>query len=243
MVSDSKGKGLRVKLPEKEYLSFVELAEKWRCQPSDLFHLIATAKIIPSLFLDGKFPVLMAKPWTEDTDELHISPLHISGNGEAMQSEYVDGIYYLPMGRRDINNSSRLNFPYAFESREIEECGIGYSPGESIEIEYQPMSGQVHTSHNVIFVREEIERFERDHTLPATPYGVVREPTEKPLGARERNTLLRIIHALAKSDGLDLSHPHKAAESIKATLDILECGMSIDTIAAKLKEAREILNR
>lgn len=65
------------------------------------------------------------------------------------------------------------------------------------------------------------------------------EKTEKPLTTRERNTLLKIIGALCKAQELDLSKPYKAAESIKSNLELMGSSMSIETIAAKLEEAKK----
>ncbi|NMM38568.1 MAG: hypothetical protein HHJ09_13905 [Glaciimonas sp.] len=62
---------------------------------------------------------------------------------------------------------------------------------------------------------------------------------DKPLSTRERNTLLKIIGALCKAQELDLSKPYKAAEIIRNNLELVGNSMSIETIAAKLEQAKK----
>lgn len=67
--------------------------------------------------------------------------------------------------------------------------------------------------------------------------------TEKPLTTNERNSLLTIIGLMAK-DGYrdDLSKPYSLASSIQSVADSLGINISDDTIAKKLKAAKEILD-
>lgn len=66
---------------------------------------------------------------------------------------------------------------------------------------------------------------------------------EKPLGQRERNTLLTIIGALCTEHKVDLSKPFKAAESVCRTLELAGQSLKTDTIAKKLKEAHALLGK
>lgn len=65
---------------------------------------------------------------------------------------------------------------------------------------------------------------------------------EKQFSTTERNTLLTIIGLMAK-DGYrnDLNQPHALAKEIKKAADLLGIRISDDTIAYKLKEAKNIL--
>ncbi len=60
---------------------------------------------------------------------------------------------------------------------------------------------------------------------------------EKSLGTKERNTIARIIAALAAIADLDLSQPHKAAQVIENQTQTLGIRVSNDTIVKWLKEA------
>ena len=65
---------------------------------------------------------------------------------------------------------------------------------------------------------------------------------DKPLGQRERLTLLKIIRALAREANIDISKPSKAAESISATTDTFKSGrVAPRTIAGHLKKIQEEL--
>ena len=68
------------------------------------------------------------------------------------------------------------------------------------------------------------------------------EPVEKRLDTRERTTLLQIIAVLSAEAKLDLTKHSKAAETLQAmgASHGLELPMKKDTIAGKLKEARDI---
>lgn len=63
-----------------------------------------------------------------------------------------------------------------------------------------------------------------------------------PVNPKERNTLLTIIGVMAKDGyGHDLNRPYEAAKEIKEAADKLGIKISDDTIANKLKEAKNIL--
>lgn len=60
---------------------------------------------------------------------------------------------------------------------------------------------------------------------------------DKPLGSRERNTLLKMIKALCAAQGLNLKQPYKDAEIIKNQIELLGGSLSLETIAGKLEQA------
>jgi hypothetical protein len=68
------------------------------------------------------------------------------------------------------------------------------------------------------------------------------EPVEEKLDTRERTSLLQIIAVLAKEADLDLTKHSKAAETLQAmgAQHGLELPKKKDTIANKLKEARDL---
>jgi hypothetical protein len=67
-------------------------------------------------------------------------------------------------------------------------------------------------------------------------------PDDKPLGERERASLLCIIGALAKMAPLDISQPYKAASQVEATLSEEGVTLAPRTIGDHLKAVPEALH-
>jgi hypothetical protein len=67
--------------------------------------------------------------------------------------------------------------------------------------------------------------------------------TRKPLGARERSTLLTIVAALAKAAGIDVSKPSKAGVAIEAMTTDLGARVSARAIEDHLKDIPDALER
>ncbi len=186
-----------MRLPEKDYLTFDELAEKWKCSSRDLFHLIATLKIIPSIFLSGKFEMLTAK--LDCTHgELNIYPLSDFNSGASMRAAYVNEICYLAWGCRSIGVSNRYVFPYASENREIAEFSIVYPLEQGIAIEYNQVANEVHTSDYVFFLREEILYFEHKYMQSAIKTEPPSNQAAYPWGSHNTNLLTQLSNAAVK---------------------------------------------
>ncbi len=66
---------------------------------------------------------------------------------------------------------------------------------------------------------------------------------DKPLGARERHTLLKMIIGLAKLAKVDLSHPSSHAAAIESATTDLGVRVPERTVAKKLKEADDHLQQ
>ncbi|MEJ8855804.1 hypothetical protein WKW79_14570 [Variovorax robiniae] len=62
---------------------------------------------------------------------------------------------------------------------------------------------------------------------------------EKPIGTKERNTLLAIIAVLCKDAGYDLGKAAKTAASIQASADLMKISIGETTIEGHLKKARD----
>ncbi len=71
-------------------------------------------------------------------------------------------------------------------------------------------------------------------TIPSTKDGMTSD-LDKPMGNRERRTLLVIIAALAKDLGIDIAHPSAAAASIEASTIKTGGRIAARTIEEKLK--------
>jgi hypothetical protein len=81
-------------------------------------------------------------------------------------------------------------------------------------------------------------------TIPAAPSDAAPgDALEKPLGERERATLLTIIAALAEPAGIDLSKPSKAGEAIEALTTAKGARVSARTVENHLKRIPDALER
>ena len=76
--------------------------------------------------------------------------------------------------------------------------------------------------------------------VPAPPTPVAVNDLDKPLGERERTTLLTIIAALADFAKLDLRHPSKAAQSIESMTSHIGARISARAIENHLKRTLEL---
>jgi len=91
----------------------------------------------------------------------------------------------------------------------------------------------------------DLQRFESDHLgrmqsqEPSPAAGEV----DKPLGERERATLLIIIAALCKETGIDISKPAKAAQTIERAISHLGVTVAARTIADHVNRIPEALER
>ena len=85
---------------------------------------------------------------------------------------------------------------------------------------------------DIVMMREEVER--------------IQEPTSthrnKPLGAKERGSLLTIIGALAEAANIDLSKPHKAGQTLEAMLSQKGVKLGARTIGDHLKDVRNAMD-
>ena len=78
---------------------------------------------------------------------------------------------------------------------------------------------------------------------PSLKPGGATDTLDKPLGERERVTLLTIIDALAHEIGIDISMPSKAGSIIEALTDKLGARVSARTIENHLKRIQDARER
>ena len=64
---------------------------------------------------------------------------------------------------------------------------------------------------------------------------------QKPLGTRERETLLTIIAALLRKSKIDTSNPTRAAKTIVAEVELFGGKMHWQTVDDKLKQVKELI--
>ena len=89
--------------------------------------------------------------------------------------------------------------------------------------------------------RPALEAFIREHAPVPAPTS---DPLDRPLGERERATLLTVIAALAKTAGIDVSQPSKASGQIEAlTTQTLGTRIPARTVENHLKAIPDALER
>ncbi len=74
-----------------------------------------------------------------------------------------------------------------------------------------------------------------------TPAPEAAEKSDKPLGTRERETLLTIIAALLRKSKIDTSNPTRAAKTIVTEVELFGGKMHWQTVDDKLKQVKELI--
>lgn len=105
------------------------------------------------------------------------------------------------------------------------------------EDNYYPRGGLPEDS---IFVVRTESLTELENNLRKNSRSKVIDENVKPLGARERNNLLKVIAALCKEQNLNLDMPYKAAAIIENQIKSIGHSLGDETIALILSEAEKI---
>ena len=86
--------------------------------------------------------------------------------------------------------------------------------------------------------RSALEAFIRQHVPVQAPTA---DPLDRPLGQRERTTLLTIIAALAKEANVDVSKPVKSGQIISVLISTMGHEVAPNTVAGHLRTLRKTL--
>ncbi|WP_423707701.1 hypothetical protein [Undibacterium sp. WLX3042] len=220
----------------KGHLTFSELLERWQINKTDLFHLIADKKLFPSIFLNGFYDVFesgdQGRGWkliAKEHDYMKWVVQQIESEfDDNFRATEVNGYYYLRFQRQ---SPLELDAYHVRDRHPSAEWG-GRMWRLDEAVQFNCGDDHIGDSDYVVFLREEIERFERasgmnldiSHPLIASGSLIdsVSEPgdqepkvsdqlltgdldDEKDFSSRERNTLLKIIKALCDAEKYDLS--------------------------------------
>lgn len=145
-------------LPEKEYLTINELTEKWGCPESDLFHLIATGKLTPSLVFNGNFS--SGNVLTLPDGSLFLDDDYDSNTGMD-KVHFVHGVFFL--NKILMERSNKCASEYFSKKRNPNESDYCYQSPKKIELEFNRVTNKVESGDDVVFVPEEILRCKREH--------------------------------------------------------------------------------
>jgi hypothetical protein len=186
-------------------------------------------------------------------------PYRIQVNGERINDESpdrskrartIEGVCDIPiMGRAKaeieyqcqlaLGNSVPKETPIgATVEQDGYSCKLPPDPGET---ETFPEMESEFPQGSVLCVRREVlDAFIRAHAPKAS---TTPEPNpDRPVGARERRTLLLIIGALAKELGIDVTKASKAGDAISRMVELTGHSISTNAIAGHFRTLRTILD-
>jgi hypothetical protein len=210
---------MELNLPVKKYFTFDELAKKLNCSLNDLRHYIVNGQIVPSVFLDrGNYEIYEFQECFDGDKYLGFgieNYIHF----DDVTHQTLSGFQYLIQPQQTGPNDCCFDF-VSDKSRNHEAGDLCFRLVESYGLDYL-------CKHGVVMLAE-LARFENkpkfielDHANETT----LPKQLLKPLGTRERDTLLTIIAALCKVAGHDYKQPAKTAEVIEG--EAAEMGISI----------------
>ena len=139
-----------MKLQNREYLRFDELANYWKCSQTELFDLIATSKIIPSRIVDGYYAPAIAE--SLDGDE---ALLQMVDND---RKKLIRGACYLNLENRE--SSISCTFKSFSKVRLPAELDDVYELSQRVELNLDSQIVNMCPPNILIFVIEEIQRAE-----------------------------------------------------------------------------------
>lgn len=224
---------MAIHLPQRRYLTFAELQERWSCEPNDIRDLICSGALVPSCHVSGE------RPWAEWVpDPGAPKPAGLVPQLRGLPGD--GGVYY-----HQLNGWFYARCPV--ESGPLQcwfymLCTSPTDPPEEDDdwppvadwyyLEDKLSSAEIERSG--VFMLSEVERYEATAVDPSLSKG-----EDKPLGTRERNTLLTLVATLCGMAKVPIENPSKAAVTISS--EALARGFNLPerTVADKLKQAAE----
>ena len=160
----------------------------------------------------------------------------------------IDGVWDVPMRGR---GKSQIEYDYqmlchrpcvlkgapvgAWVEQEDLLCQLPPDMGNDF---LPPPASEFPVGSLLVVRRPALEEFIRRHAPDPAPTS---DPLDKPLGQRERTTLLTIIAALAKEANVDVSKPSKSGHTISALIEAIGYEVAPNTVAGHLRTLRKTL--
>jgi hypothetical protein len=221
-----------MQLPEKKYYTFQDAAKKLNCTVEDIKHYVMNRVIVPSLFLDAGNYALNVFEETFDENNFYTG-LGLSGFEDfeditpKFENSRTRGFHYLILPKQQ--SAHDCTYEYASEKpRGHGEGDLCYTLQSIYDLDYLENFGVV--------MAIELERLLNPSILKnAVPDKLPKPQGDKPLGNRERDTLLSIIAALCKEAKLDYEKPAKTAGLIQSTAAGMGISIGETTIENHLK--------
>lgn len=225
---------MAVKLPQRKFLTFPELQDRWACTENDIRRMVLSAQLIPSYLWNEPVNVVTFIEATHDGLP-YWEPSQVPNDREfedekdrmefPHKSIFADGFYFLlfPWQTSALN----CNFVYLSKDRSVmqqagQTCLMLKRPKSTLTLDDVIESGAVMMSEILLFE------------------GASEAELEKPLSTTERNSLLRIVIGMAikgyayEPNALKSSAPKEIADD----LGLLDLNITPDTVLRYLKEAK-----
>lgn len=213
-----------MKFIAKKHYTFAELSARWECGINDVVQAVIGGELIPSVHLNGEYDL---KLFTADHNVEAGLKIESVYDGDASSKQGRRGFHYLIWPRR----TGIADCEFCFFSKEA----TGHDEGD-ICFELSSPIGMAHVLEHGVFMPNEVARVEVTNDDQSAL-----QITEKPLLAKERNTLLTIIAALAKEAKIELKEYGKSAQYISGLTNELGAEVSKRSIEEHLKKIPDAL--
>lgn len=217
------------RIPQRDYLTFTELVKQLPISEDNLRYAIISGALKPCVRLNGSYSVL---EWDEDPVEgWSTSPLCQPSEEQSEYKVTANDWFYLqdPMQ----TEAFECKFYYASESRDPKKSNSSFDIWHSLA-DHMTLKD---VEERAVFLSVEVKKYEVDYLALSGTTGT--SPAEKPLGNRERETLLKLVIGMAiRGYGYD-------PEALKSTAlkeivdDLADLGVNVgvDRVRHYLKEA------
>lgn len=222
-----------IKIPPRKYLTFNELLLRWQCTENDLRYLIVNGELKPAIKATQPLKLV---DWEYDVMAEGCVPCgnKENGSGYAIEVQPTGWLYLqYPAHITPLNCEFRL----ASRARDPSAPAEPWDPPlyDWFWLPYEIEMASVELE--AAFLMEEVLKYETRHDAEAPqPHRV-----EKPIGTRERDTLLTIIAVACREAKLDYSKPSKTAALIQDSAAKLGIAIGETTVEGHLKKIPEAL--
>ena len=225
---------MAIKLPPRNDLTLPELAKRWECTENDLRNLIVSGELRPSFIINKVAHKVNFYKTSDDAGEYWQSATIGSFEGDDgkphPQLYDVEGAYYLL--HPDVTSSLDCQFFY-FSKDKNHIKGTGDENNCFMLTKAEPSISLDTVFQKGMVMMSEVARFEEQ--------GIDTSHAEKPLGTRERDTLLAIIAVLCKEAKLDYTTSAKTAGLIVSAAASMGVSIGETTIEGHLKKIPDAL--
>lgn len=203
-------------------LTFEETSTTLGLTTPALMRVIAHGLIVPSSYFQGHYTAYSFEEWPDGQPGLGRGPFW-----NELCTEFKVGCYYLVL--RAQTGPALCEWSGFSEARTADGGEMFYHFDEPFTIH--------DVCEKCCFTRDEIERFQREHTM------VAQAEDDKPLHVKERKSMLTMIITLAiHGYGYDPKVTRSdVPKEILTDIEQLGLELSIDTVRNLLKEAAKLL--
>lgn len=216
-------------LQPRDYLTFAELMKRWQISENDLRYAIICGALKPCIRLNGRHG---NHDWC-DLIEVEIVAYPMTDERGQIVEVTPDGWQYL----QDPMQTTAFDCQFRWASHERDPIKMDFSNPNRTWFQVGTETKLEDVMEKGVFLNDEIKKYEIDN--PHLCGRVEITATEKSLGNRERETLLKLVIGLAiKGYGYDPSaQKNTATKEITDDLADLEIFLDTDTVRKYLKEA------